>query len=79
LLFLGDQALGNIQSVEHLTLFVYRCFRAVEVLGSFVVVVELSRPKSDYFTAEFADRPDQPAAEPVVDSPVSLGDESAGE
>ena len=79
LLFLGNQPLGDVQAIEHIALFIDGCFRAVEVFGSFIVVIKLSRTETNYFPTEFADRPDEPATKPVVDSPISLGNETTCE
>ena len=62
---LGDLPLGLVDAVEHVRLLVDRRLRGVEVLRAVVVVEQLARAEADHVAGEVADRPQQPAAEPV--------------
>ena len=78
LLVLGDVAAGEIEPVEHLALVVDRRLGGVEVLGALVVVEQLARAEADGLAGDVADRPDQPAAEPVVGVAAVAGAEQPG-
>ena len=78
LLAAGDVALGEVEPVEHLALVVDRRLGGVEVLRALVVVEQLARAEADGLPGDVADRPDQPAAEPVVALPRSPVLEQAG-
>jgi hypothetical protein len=75
----GDVPLGEIESVEHLGLVIDRRLGGVEVFGPLVVIQQLARAEAEGLAGDVADRPDQPAAEPVVGAPVALADEAGGE
>ena len=63
----ADVAAGEVDAVEHLALLVDRRLGGVEVLGLDPVVVEdPPGAEADGVAAGVADRPQQPAAEPVV-------------
>ena len=76
----GDLAPGQVDAVEHVALVVDRRLRRVEVLRLHPVVVEEPPgAEADDLAGEFADRPDQPAAEAVVASSAARGHQSAGD
>ena len=63
---LGDLALGQVEPEQHLRLAVDGGLGGVEVLGlDPVVVEEPAGAEADDVAAEVADRPQQPAVEPV--------------
>ena len=65
-------ATGEVDAVEHLALLVDRGLGGVEVLRLDPVVVEdPPRAEADGVAAGLADRPQQPAAEPVVRRPTA--------
>ena len=71
-----DLAPGQVEAVQHLGLLVDRRLGGVEVLGLDRVVVEESAgAESDDVAGLVADRPEQPAAEPVVQPAPSLAGE----
>ena len=77
-LLLGDLLARKVDAVEHLALLVERGLGRVQVLGALVIVEELAGAEPDDITAEIANRPDEPAPEPVVDAPVALAHEPPG-
>ncbi len=63
---LGDLPLGQVEPEQHLRLVVDGGVGGVEVLGLDAVVVEQpAGAEADHVAAEVADRPEQPAVEPV--------------
>ena len=73
---LGDVALGEVEPVEHLGLVIDRGLWGVEVLRALVVVEQAAGAEPDGLPGDVADRPDQPAAEAVVDAAIALRDET---
>src|SRR5690606_27922578 len=65
-----DVALREVEPIEHLVLLVDRRLGRVEVLRPLVVVEQLARAEADRLARHIADRPHDPAAEPVVHSPA---------
>ena len=77
--FLGGDVLAReVQPVEHVGLVVDRGLGGVEVLGALVRLQQTARPEADGVAGDLADRPDQPAAEAVVDPALALGHDAAG-
>ena len=75
-----DLAAGQVDAVEHLALLVDRGLGGVEVLRLDPVVVEdPARTEADRLAGGLADRPEQPAAEPVVVAALALRDEPGGD
>ena len=77
LLVLRDVLAREVDAVEHLALLVERRLRGVEVLRALVVVVELAGAEADDVAGGVADRPDQAAAEPVVDAALPAARDEA--
>ena len=76
----GDVAAGQVDAVEHLALLVDRGLGGVEVLRLDPVVVEdPAGAEADRVAAGVADRPQQPAAEPVVAPTRPLADQPGGD
>jgi hypothetical protein len=69
---LGDVLLREVDAVEDLGLPVDRGVGGVEVLGSVVRLVELSRAEADDVSADVADGPHQAAAEAVDGAAAAL-------
>ena len=75
----GHVAPGQVDAVEHVALLVEGGLGSVEVLRLDLVVVEDPPcPEADRVAARVADRPQQPAAEPVVRRPA-LTDQPGGD
>jgi hypothetical protein len=75
-----DVAAGQVDAVEHLALLVDRRLGGVEVLRvDPVVVEEPACPEPDRVVGGVADRPQQPAPEPVVVAAVALRHQAAGD
>ncbi|MDI2022711.1 hypothetical protein PJL18_03253 [Paenarthrobacter nicotinovorans] len=72
LALLGDVPFGEVDAVEDLGFLVERGLRGVQVFGALVVFVELARTKTDGVPRDVPDRPDQPAAETVVDAAIAF-------
>ena len=69
----GDVAAGEVDAVEHLGLLVDRRLGGVEVLRLDPVVVEdPAGTEADRVAGGLPDRPEQPAAEPVVVPALAL-------
>src|SRR3546814_18719868 len=63
-------------AVQHLRLAVDRCLGGVEVLGTVVVVVELSRAAPDDLAGDVTNGPPEPTPEPVIHAALALRDEA---
>src|SRR5690606_1748466 len=74
-----DVALREVEPVEHLALAEDRGLGRVEVLRALVVVGEAPRPEADGRARDVADRPDEPAADPVVAAPLPLAQQPGTE
>ena len=75
-----DLLLGQVDAVEHLRLLVDRRLGGVEVLGLDAVVVEQpAGAEADDVAGDVADRPDQPAAEPVVQPALAPPGQAGGD
>ena len=74
LLLLGHLAFGQVDAVEHLGLLVQLRLGGIEVLGALVVVEEAAGAEADGLPRDGANRPDDAAAEAVVQAAVALGE-----
>ncbi len=76
---LGDLALGEIETEQHLRFLVQHRFRCVHVLGGdLVVVVQTAGTEADDVAREIADGPQQPPVETVDRAAPSLPGQSRG-
>src|SRR5690606_34478900 len=67
-----------VDAVQDVRLLVEAGLGGGEVLGSLVLVEQLACAEADDRTGDVADRPDEPAAEAVVDAALALADEPGG-
>ena len=74
----GHLALGQIDAVEHLTFLVQRGFWGVQILRPIVVIAQFSGAEADDVASDIADRPHQPAAEPIDDAALPATCQTAG-
>ena len=72
LLSLGHIAFCQVNAVEHLGFLVQLRLGGVQVFGALVVVEEAASTEADGFTGDGANRPDDAAAEAVVQASVAL-------